>query len=65
MAILGGVNCYSFAVITMDNVWQYLTQPFGHIMSPKSLNMADSTYGLSHFKRNFVLHLVKNDKMCS
>ena len=63
MAIFGGVNCYSFAVITVDIVWQCLTQPFGHIMSPKSLNLADCTYGLSHFLFFFSkLHLVKNTK---
>ena len=35
----------------MDNVWQYVTQLFGHIMSPKLLNMAYCTYGLNQFKQ--------------
>ena len=40
MAIFLCLNCYGFAIVMMDNVWQYVAQLFGHIMSPKSLNMA-------------------------
>ena len=41
----------------MDNVWQYVTQLFGHIMSPKLLNMAYCTYGLNQFKNFYFLGL--------
>ena len=42
-------SCYGFAIVMMDNVWQYVTQLFEHIMSPKSLSMAYCTYGLNQF----------------
>ena len=40
MAIFLCVNCYGFANVLMDNVWQHVTQPFGYSMSPESHNMA-------------------------
>ena len=49
MAIFLCISCYGFAKVMMDNVCQYVTQLFGHIMSPKSLNMAYCTYGLNQF----------------
>ena len=49
MPIFLRINCYGFAADMMDNVWQYVTQLFGHIMSPKSLNMAYCTYKLIFF----------------
>ena len=47
MAIFLCVNCYGFANVLMDNVWQHVTQPFGYSMSPESHNMACWNYG--HF----------------
>ena len=41
----------------MDNVWQYVIQLFGHIMSPKSLIMAYCTYGLNQYFFFFFLGL--------
>ena len=71
VAIFLCINCYGFAIVMMGNVWLYVTQLFGHIMSPKSLNMACCTYGLNQFFFRAVIpfirpwHLVKNDKMCN
>ena len=49
VAIFLCISCYGFAIVMMDNVWQYVTQLFEHIMSPKSLSMAYCTYGLNQF----------------
>ena len=55
MAIFLCRNCKRFAIVMMDNVWQYVTQLFGHIMSPKLLNLAYCTYGLNQFLFSYFL----------
>ncbi len=49
VAIFLCISCYGFAIVMMDNVWQYVTQLFEHIMSPKSLSIPYCTYGLNQF----------------